>query len=60
VSETVLATRGDLPITNFWIPTSTTVDSNRLVTTRARRGFADGAVSILLPSYLTVLGLGAT
>ena len=35
-------------------------DSKRLVATRALRGFADGAVSILLPSYLTVLGLSAT
>jgi MFS family permease len=43
-----------------WIPGGATVDSRRLVMTRALRGFADGLVSILLPSYLTTLGLSAT
>lgn len=51
---------GDFPITKFCIPASTTADGNRLVATRALRGFADGAVSILLPSYLSALGLSAT
>jgi MFS family permease len=45
---------------HFWIPASATADSRRLITTRALRGFADGLVSILLPSYLTALGLSAT
>ena len=43
-----------------WFPASATADSNRLVATRALRGLADGAVSVLLPSYLSALGLGAT
>jgi MFS family permease len=43
-----------------WIPAGATADSRRLIATRALRGFADGLVSILLPSYLTVLGLSAT
>jgi MFS family permease len=42
-----------------WIPASATADSRRLIATRAFRGFADGLVSILLPSYLTALGLSA-
>jgi MFS family permease len=45
---------------HFWLPASATADSHRLITTRAMRGFADGLVSILLPSYLTALGLSAT
>jgi MFS family permease len=45
---------------HFWIPASATDDSSRLIRTRALRGFADGLVSILLPSYLTALGLSAT
>jgi MFS family permease len=45
---------------HFWLPASATADSRRLITTRALRGFADGLVSILLPSYLTALGLSAT
>ena len=44
----------------FWIPASASADSYRLIATRALRGFADGLVSILLPSYLTALGLSAT
>jgi MFS family permease len=43
-----------------WFPASATPDSSRLIMTRALRGFADGLVSILLPSYLTALGLSAT
>jgi len=43
-----------------WIPASATADSRRLIATRALRGFADGLVSILLPSYLTALDLSAT
>ena len=42
------------------MPDSAGTDSYRLVGTRALRGFADGLVSILLPSYLTALGLSAT
>lgn len=42
-----------------WFPASATADSSRLVATRALRGLADGAVSVLLPSYLSALGLGA-
>src|SRR5579872_6611201 len=44
---------------DLWFPASATADSHRLITTRAMRGFADGLVSILLPSYLTALGLSA-
>jgi MFS family permease len=44
----------------WWMPDSAGADSYRLVGTRALRGFADGLVSILLPSYLTALGLSAT
>jgi MFS family permease len=43
-----------------WIPASATADSRRLIATRALRGFADGLVSILLPSYLTALGFNGT
>jgi MFS family permease len=44
-----------------WLPlVSATADGKRLVATRALRGLADGAVSVLLPSYLSALGLGAT
>jgi MFS family permease len=43
-----------------WFPASATVDSSRLLATRALRGLADGAISVLLPSYLSALGLGAT
>ncbi len=34
-----------------------TGDSKRLIATRALRGMADGAVSVLLPSYLGAIGL---
>src|SRR5437773_4404281 len=45
---------------HLWNPASATADSRRLIATRALRGFADGLVSILLPSYLTALGLSAS
>jgi MFS family permease len=39
------------------MPPSATADARRLLVTRALRGFADGTVSVLLPSYLAALGL---
>src|SRR3984957_5897507 len=42
--------------TNRWFPQSATRDARVLLTTRALRGLADGAVSVLLPGYLTVIG----
>ncbi len=42
-----------------WYPRSATADSRRLLVTRALRGFADGAVSVLLPSYLLTLGFSS-
>jgi MFS family permease len=42
------------------LPPSATRDAERLLTSRALRGFADGAVSVLLPSYLTAIGFGST
>src|ERR1039458_10559490 len=39
-----------------WFPRSATTDAKLLLVTRALRGLADGAVSILLPSYLTAIG----
>jgi MFS family permease len=44
---------------NFWFPRSITADSKRLLATRALRGLADGAVSVLLPSYLTAIGFSS-
>jgi MFS family permease len=41
---------------NRWFPQSATSDALRLLTTRAMRGLADGAVSVLLPGYLTAIG----
>jgi MFS family permease len=41
---------------NRWFPRSANADARRLLTTRALRGLADGAVSVLLPSYLTAIG----
>jgi MFS family permease len=38
-------------------PGTATGDARLLVLTRALRGFADGAVSVVLASYLTLLGL---
>jgi MFS family permease len=43
-----------------WLLLGANADSRRLILTRALRGFADGLVSILLPSYLTALGFSAT
>jgi len=42
------------------MPASATAESRTLITTRAFRGFADGLVSIILPSYLSALGFNAT
>ena len=36
---------------------SAPVDARRIVAARALRGFADGAVSVLLASYLSLLAL---
>jgi len=44
---------------NLWYPRSTSADGKRLLVTRALRGLADGAVSVLLPSYLTAIGFSA-
>ncbi|MFL5401008.1 MAG: hypothetical protein ACJ79P_24150, partial [Myxococcales bacterium] len=38
------------------LPASATPDATRLVATRACRGLADGAVSVVLASYLARLG----
>jgi len=43
----------------LWYPRSTTGDGQRLLVTRALRGLADGAVSVLLPSYLTAIGFNS-
>src|SRR6266403_1834897 len=43
----------------LWIPRSATADARRLLVTRAMRGFADGAVSVLLPSYLITIGFSS-
>src|SRR5437899_9634250 len=42
-----------------WIPRSATPDAKVLLTTRSLRGFADGAVSVLLPSYLITIGFSS-
>jgi MFS family permease len=39
------------------MPPSATPDARRLLVTRALRGFADGAVSVLLADYLSAIGL---
>ena len=39
-----------------WFPASGSADARRLLATRSLRGFADGAVSVILPSYLAILG----
>jgi MFS family permease len=44
---------------NLWYPRTTTADGKRLLATRALRGLADGAVSVLLPSYLTAIGFSS-
>ena len=41
-------------------PATATPDSRRLIITRAMRGIGDGAVSVLLPSYLIAIGLTPT
>ena len=41
------------------LPKSASADARRLVATRALRGFADGAVSVLLAGYLLGLGFSA-
>ena len=41
---------------NSWFPRSATADGKLLLATRALRGLADGAVSVILPSYLTIVG----
>ena len=46
-------------VSEFWLPPSATADSRRLLLTRALRGFADGAVSVLLPGYLSALGFSS-
>src|SRR6202050_2975554 len=44
---------------NGWFPQSATLDARRLLATRALRGLADGAVSVLLPGYLTAIGFSS-
>src|SRR5581483_11943499 len=46
-------------LSDFWFPPSASADSGRLLATRALRGFADGAVSVLLPGYLTAVGFSS-
>ncbi len=41
---------------NSWFPRSATLDGKLILATRALRGLADGAVSVILPSYLTEIG----
>ena len=41
-------------------PSTASTDSTRLIATRALRGIGDGVVSVLLPSYLTAIGLSPT
>jgi MFS family permease len=43
----------------YWLPSSATADAKRMLAARALRGFADGAVSVLLPSYLTAIGFSS-
>ncbi len=43
-----------------WWPESATADGQRLLASRALRGLADGAVSVLLPGYLTAMGFTST
>ncbi|HLW71730.1 MAG TPA: MFS transporter [Candidatus Binataceae bacterium] len=42
-----------------WFSARASADAKLLLATRALRGFADGAVSVILPSYLTAIGLGS-
>jgi MFS family permease len=46
-------------LVDFLVPPGATADSRRLLGTRALRGFADGAVSVLLPGYLTAIGFSS-
>jgi len=39
-----------------WLPANASADARLLLITRALRGFADGAVSVILPSYLVAIG----
>lgn len=48
--------RSGLAAESTWIPR----DARILLGTRALRGFADGLTSVLLPAYLTGIGLGAS
>ena len=48
-----------LNLSDLWYPPSASADGKRLLATRALRGLADGAVSVLLPSYLTALGFSS-
>jgi MFS family permease len=41
-------------------PASATRDGKLLLFTRALRGFADGAISVILPSYLSTIRFGST
>lgn len=42
-----------------WLPAGTLPDARLLLLARALRGFGDGFVALLLPYYLTLLGLDA-
>jgi MFS family permease len=42
-----------------WLPASASANAKLLLITRAARGFADGAVSVILPSYLTAIGFNS-
>jgi len=43
----------------FKLPSGASRDARLLISTRALRGFADGAISVILPSYLAALGFSA-
>jgi MFS family permease len=45
-----------LKFPGLWYPRSATADGKRLLVMRALRGLADGATSVLLPSYPTAIG----
>ncbi|HVN88233.1 MAG TPA: MFS transporter [Candidatus Binataceae bacterium] len=42
-----------------WLPASASINAKLLLITRTLRGFADGAVSVILPSYLIALGFSS-
>ena len=44
---------------SWWLPPGTLPDARILLLTRGLRGFGDGFVALLLPYYLTLLGLDA-